>query len=516
MKKLTALFLSMLMVLTLVISMTTFAVSAENTTVTADKSWYKETQSEFTITTPAQFLGFAALINEGTTFEGKTVKLGNDITMNADFDGNKPADATNLVEYSIDTNKDFLGTFDGQNHAIIGLYMAEVSTRQGIFGNIITEGKTATVQNLAIIKSYMSVIGNQIGSMFGQVKGTANIYNCYVDVNFDFALAPTADRWGFGGFIAHLSSANAAANISNCVFAGDLNIPATRAMVAGFIARAENFKTITITNCAMYGNIPTGSNNSVSGFIGRVHNIANSTVTFNNCICAGVGTGISGSFWTPDTNATNPDVRINNSFYTTPTYKKSHNFTDVQGDEPIEDSVLKSGVPEGFKTWTTLNSEYPLPINVAYMIGHVNEDTAKDGYETAFAGYQNTDFIDGFSNIRLIGVVNDMNEDGSLDDEYTAVGFEVEMISPKIWDNKVEGVAPKITTVYSSVLEGETPKSASDLGGDYIFVATITGVKKNVGDVTFVVKTFHDTDDGRVYDDAYVITYFTGAVASAS
>ena len=186
--------------------------------------------------------------------------------------------------------------------------------------------------------------------------------------------------------------------------------------------------------------------------------------------------------------------------------------TDVQKKTLDE---LKSGVPTGFKTWTTLNSEYPLPINVAYMVGHVSEDTAIDGYNTAFAGYQNTDFVDGFSNIRLIGVVNVMNENSSLDDEYTAVGFEVEMISPKTWNNKTDtDAAPKITTVYSSVLEGETPKSASDLGGDYIFVATITGVKQNVGDVTFVVKTFHDTDDGRVYDDAYVITYNTGAVAS--
>ena len=516
MKKLTALFLSTLMVLTLVISMATFAVSAD--TVTADTSWYDASKTDFTITTPAQLLGFAALLNEGTTFEGKTIKLGNDITMNAGFDGNKPEDATNLVKYSTISEKEFHGTFDGQNHAIIGLYMDQVSTRQGIFGNIMTEGKTATVKNLAIIKSNMCVIGNQICCIFGQVKCTANISNCYVDVNFDFGLQPSADRWGFGGFIAHLYNANAVAHISICVFAGDLNIPNTRAMVAGFIARAENFKTITITNCAMYGNIPTGSSNSVSGFIGRIHNVANSTVTFNNCICAGSGTGISGSFWTPDTNATNPYVQINNSFYATPTYKKSHNNTDVQGDEPIEDSVLKSGVPTGLKAWTideSLNNGYPLPINVAYMVGHVNEDTAKDGYNTAFAGYQNTDFVNGFSNIRLIGVVNDMNGDGSLDDEYTAVGFEVEMISPKTWNNKTDNdAAPKITTVYSSVLEGETPKSASELGGDYIFVATIKGVKQNVGDVTFVVKTFHDTDDGRVYDDAYVITYNTGAVAS--
>ena len=157
MKKLTALFLSTLMVLTLVISMATFAVSAENTPVTADKSWYNDSQTEFTLTTPAQLLGFAELINEATTFEGKTVKLGNDITMNEGFDGNKPTDATNLVEYP-SVKGEFHGTFDGQNHAIIGLYLTQENDTNGfddisLFGSVLSENKTATMRNLAIIKS---------------------------------------------------------------------------------------------------------------------------------------------------------------------------------------------------------------------------------------------------------------------------------------------------------------------------------------------------------------------------
>ena len=380
MKKLTALFLSTLMVLTLVISMATFAVSADDTpatTVTADKTWYNETQTEFTITTPAQLLGFAALINEDTTFEGKTLKLGNDITMNAGFDGNKPEDATNLVEYSIDSNKVFHGTFDGQNHAIIGLYMDQVSTRQGIFGNVMTEGKTATVKNLAIIKSNMCVIGNQIGCIFGQVKGTVNISNCYVDVNFDFGLEPSADRWGFGGFIAHLMHANAVANISNCVFAGDMNIPATRAMVAGFIARAENFKTITITNCAMYGNIPTGSANSIAGFIGRVHTVAGASVTFDGCICSGDGTGLTGAFWTPHQinadNATGLDVQIKKSLYTL-TYPDASPFTDVdesvliEGESIIGTAAASVLTENGLTNWDAVDGYYPLPKAMSGMV----------------------------------------------------------------------------------------------------------------------------------------------------
>ena len=396
MKKLTALFLSTLMVLTLVISMATFAVSAETTPITADKSWYNETQTEFTITTPEQLLGFAELVSgvrkvnekgeyvkennnfvydvKGVTFEGKTVKLGNDITMNKDFDGNKPADASNLVEYSMsyDDSK-FHGTFDGQNHVIIGLYMEEATTRASMFASV-DAGKTATVKNLAIIKSYISVIGNQTGCLFGRVNGTANISNCYVDVNMDFALEPSADRWGFSGFIGVLENANAVANISNCVFAGDLNIPATRAMVAGFIARAENYKTITITNSAMYGNIPTGSNNSISGFIGRVVN-RTASITFEGCICAGGGEGISGAFWTPQNfNAENTvDVQIKKSLYTL-TYPDASPYTDVdesiliEGETIIGTAATSVLTENGLTNWDAVDGYYPLPKAMSGMV----------------------------------------------------------------------------------------------------------------------------------------------------
>lgn len=48
-----------------------------------DISWYDSDNTEFTISTAAQLAGLAKLVNEGTdTFEGKTVKLANDIVIN--------------------------------------------------------------------------------------------------------------------------------------------------------------------------------------------------------------------------------------------------------------------------------------------------------------------------------------------------------------------------------------------------------------------------------------------------
>lgn len=46
-----------------------------------DLSWYNGTDTEFTITTPAQLAGAAALVNSKTTdFTGKTIRPGADIS----------------------------------------------------------------------------------------------------------------------------------------------------------------------------------------------------------------------------------------------------------------------------------------------------------------------------------------------------------------------------------------------------------------------------------------------------
>ena len=62
-------------------------------------------QSTFTITTNAEMAEFAGLVNEGTTFAGKTIKLGADV---------------NLTTVIGDTNSEkyFSGNFNGQGHTV--------------------------------------------------------------------------------------------------------------------------------------------------------------------------------------------------------------------------------------------------------------------------------------------------------------------------------------------------------------------------------------------------------------
>jgi len=48
----------------------------------ADTKWYKDSESEFTITTPEQLAGLAKLVNKGNDFKGKMFKLGTNIMLN--------------------------------------------------------------------------------------------------------------------------------------------------------------------------------------------------------------------------------------------------------------------------------------------------------------------------------------------------------------------------------------------------------------------------------------------------
>ena len=48
-----------------------------------DTTWYKDTTTEFVLTTAEQLAGLAKLVDEGNTFEGKTIKLDNDIDLNS-------------------------------------------------------------------------------------------------------------------------------------------------------------------------------------------------------------------------------------------------------------------------------------------------------------------------------------------------------------------------------------------------------------------------------------------------
>lgn len=80
--------ISIMLVVTMLMSVFSFGTLSVNATgeenvITADTSWYGDgTATEFSLADAGDLLGFADLVNNGTTdFSGKTVKLTADIDM---------------------------------------------------------------------------------------------------------------------------------------------------------------------------------------------------------------------------------------------------------------------------------------------------------------------------------------------------------------------------------------------------------------------------------------------------
>jgi len=122
-------------------------------------SWYDVNKNEFKIANADQFAGLGNLVCGGTSFEGKTITLTNDINMGGDsckVDGK-------LQFYPIGYTSDgyggtpFMGTFDGAGHKIsnvrqntwemLGTYDGDYyNAAMGVFGYVVD----ATIKNLTV------------------------------------------------------------------------------------------------------------------------------------------------------------------------------------------------------------------------------------------------------------------------------------------------------------------------------------------------------------------------------
>lgn len=134
------------------------AADVAKTTPAADANWYtnenNRANNTFNIYNADDLLAFAAELNKGTSFAGKTVVLMNNITVDA-------------MAWSVTGSFD--GTFDGNGKIISGL-----NATTSFFGNV-AASKTATVKNLKITDSALN-------GLFATVSGTATVEGVWMDV----------------------------------------------------------------------------------------------------------------------------------------------------------------------------------------------------------------------------------------------------------------------------------------------------------------------------------------------
>lgn len=148
-----------------------------------DVSWYDESRTEFTISTPEQLAGLAYLVNTYHQFRGKTVTLANDIDLAEHLWVPIGRNSRNAQSVAI-----FGGTFDGGGHVIrnLNISMKAYSYAQGsttclvgFFGyssgviENVTLAEDCAVRVTATSSQYLNV-----GSICG-VLGGNYIANCH-------------------------------------------------------------------------------------------------------------------------------------------------------------------------------------------------------------------------------------------------------------------------------------------------------------------------------------------------
>ncbi|MDR2579873.1 MAG: hypothetical protein LBC85_02625 [Fibromonadaceae bacterium] len=159
---------------------------------TASTDWYTSDPAAdaYTITTAEQLAGLAELVNNGNSFEGIAIKLGNSIALNdttgwAEWD----EETTGLREWAAigmgGTILTFRGTFDGDGHVVSGVYINKPDADgQGLFGAVQNGTiQNGTIQNIGVVGSFVKGMGSAGGLVGYCYSDSFIISNSYATGN---------------------------------------------------------------------------------------------------------------------------------------------------------------------------------------------------------------------------------------------------------------------------------------------------------------------------------------------
>ena len=202
---------------------------------------YVEDESgNVTISTAEGLFYFAKKVNAGDNFAGKTVTLASDIDL-------EDEQWTPIGIYG-DSATHFKGTFDGQDHAVTGLKVAE-SNKNGVgfFGKVFT----GTIKNLTVEGSVSAPGCTYVGGIVGH--GYATITNCtFKGTVGGVNAAQVGGIAGSGGF-----------TVDRCSVYGDVS---AGCWAGGIVANAQDGGAYT--NCYVEGTISSDNTNWGGGAAG--------------------------------------------------------------------------------------------------------------------------------------------------------------------------------------------------------------------------------------------------------
>ncbi|MBQ7346363.1 MAG: hypothetical protein IJW55_00230 [Clostridia bacterium] len=278
--------------------------------------------SELKISTPADLVMFATLVNSGATFSGTTIYLENDLNMEG-YTMMPIGTNPNGIVSAIGSCNNFAGTFDGQGHVIDNLVMTSSEagaassdiTTVALFGmirsatlkNIVLgsgcrftytgEGSSYTAGIVAIVyragttDESRSIIdncysaatvggagNNSSGGIAAIIEGNNNNFSHYL-YNCTNAGKVSSDIYA-GGIVAYIN--NRRIDIINCRNTGDVTCLATEPSgskgAGGIVARPNSAQKVTIKDCINNGAIKGPGN------VGGIVAIENqTTVAINRC-----------------------------------------------------------------------------------------------------------------------------------------------------------------------------------------------------------------------------------------
>ena len=200
----------------------------------ADTGWYTGKETAYTLTTAQQLAGLAKLVSEqGISFAGVTIRLGNDISL-ASIDGSSGSCTWTAIGPSL--QKPFSGTFDGQGHTIFAMEAYNTGSYAALFGCCVD----ARIEDLTVCGSAAGEArASYAAGLVSYAKGCEiEDINVYVDV--------TAAGTHAGGVAAYICDGTA---MQGCFSYGSVSGKSGVGGIVGLCYSASD----TLTGCANFG-----------------------------------------------------------------------------------------------------------------------------------------------------------------------------------------------------------------------------------------------------------------------
>ncbi|MGE4483975.1 MAG: S-layer homology domain-containing protein [Oscillospiraceae bacterium] len=248
-------------------------------------------QDPYIIKTAGELAYLAGAVNTGTSFAGEYIRLAADIILN-DISGcdswNSEAPANIWTPIGTVSNP-FSGIFEGDNHAICGVYINTGDNYQGLFGCV----ENGAVKNAGVCSSYIaggSYTGGIVGRSYAYSAGAAassKVTGC----SFSGTVSGTGYVGGIVGLsYAHTSYFSSTVNVSCCYNAG--NVTGKSYNVGGVVGRSmanpassSAPATAGVSECANTGDVKGGG--YVGGIVGSNGAAPESSAVVKDCLNSG-------------------------------------------------------------------------------------------------------------------------------------------------------------------------------------------------------------------------------------